>query len=355
MIQTYEKSRGKTLVYPEYYGPIREEIMKARAQFSVWADTIPHPIGEVVKAMSRAHEDGSLPDNLLGERRAFWLGELLGVGKEVQIAAAVGCIAGYTYAVHQDHHLAHWGQKVYIDRDKSQVGYGEFAKNFLFAKAIEMLQKVAQNENRFWEYFNRYLGEYASACIWDAQKGARPQQYSVEDLRIVARRSAPAKIVAASYALATGRERDIPAFEAASDAMATGLQIRDDLANICEDVSSGRYTYVISKLLGYQQPTQTTLQRAAIYTDRIENLLDESTLWLRRASETLGLKREATLQLYIDYMTHENTRIKAQVQEAKKTASFPSQVPQNLESSLGKTETIIWGEINDAIRTRLES
>ncbi|MCH7605156.1 class 1 isoprenoid biosynthesis enzyme [Patescibacteria group bacterium] len=314
MIQAPQTTRGT------YYESIEAKVLEARKRFRLWTESLPQPIGEVIMDMAKGNVEASLHGNLLGERNAFWLGELFGADEELQQLAALGCIAGYAFVIQQDYQ---------IDEGEEATLHQELAKNYLSRKTTQTFQAVAQNHEMFWGYWNQYLNQYTLGCLAEAADGATPRVYTPKDLTMVANRSALVKIVAASFALATAKTSEIPKYEQAVENLIIGLQIRDDLADCIEDFRRGRYTYVMSRLLAGEAATELGLQRAALCSGTIGELLQESTDFLSTASSLLGLRRGNALQLYISHVVDENDAIKEEVSQARKTQTFSLKQLQN--------------------------
>lgn len=328
-----------------YYAPIKDNVLRARDNFKSWADSLPYPVCGVIKALSKSNKEGPLPGTMLGERDAFWLGELLQANAELQQIAAMGCIAGYTYFVHQDHR---------IDQDEHPVLHSELAMNLLYAKLIESFSAVAGDEHRFWHYFDRYLREFASGCLWETLDGRRRRTYSREDLRMVARRSGPAKICSSSLAVRMGKESEIPKYEAAIENVIIALQIRDDIVDCVEDFHKGRYTYPVSRLLGGREPAMISLQRAILYDSTLETLFDESTVHLLSASDILGLDKNTALRRYLDSITDENALIKESVVRAKTNLHACAGKAPNSTLPLSQGELLSWDRVHQVIRNDIQ-
>lgn len=346
MLQTKHLENRQALdqVDVGYYAPILRRVLEARRQFHAWVDTIPEPVGHTVLEMSQGNQQFPVPDKLVGERDAFWFGELVGASEEAQLVAAVGSIAGYAYFLHQDH---------VIDADGGEIRRSELASNFLYAKLLESFQAITPSGSSFWRYWTRYLKEYAEGGLSEAVKGRLPRRYSRDDLRLIAARSAPVKICIASLALGSGKDQEIPRYEAAVEDLSIGLQFRDDLTDCVEDMLHGNYTPVVSHLVGDQQPTMDVLKRAALYTDVIETLLDESTLYLLRASRSFGLTKEMSLQAYIEYLSSQNRTMKGRVSQIREAVASGGGF-QKSKVPLSIYEEPFWSQIEEALRVRLE-
>lgn len=327
-----------------YYAPILGRVLEARRLFHSWVDTIPEPVGQAILRMSQGNQRTPMPGNLVGERDAFWFGELVGASEDSQLVAAVGSIAGYAYFLHQDH---------VVDGDGGEVRYFELARNLLYAKLLESFEAVAASASPFWGYWNRYLSQYTAGSLAEADQSGLPRRYSSNDLAMVAARSAPVKICLASLAIGSGKPQVIPHHEAAIEGLTLGLQIRDDLADCVEDMLRSNYTPVLSRLVGNEQPSMHVVKRAALYTDLIEELLDDSTLYLHKASQAFRLTAEMSLQAYIEFLRAQNHTMKRQVREIKE--SIPSSGScKDLKAPLSPEEESFWYQIDEATRVRLD-
>lgn len=297
-----------------YYAPIALSVEQARIDFLAWADSIPAPVSETIKEMARGNKEAPLPGNLVGERDAFWLGELFGVSEETQQIAALGCIAGYAYVMHQDRSM---------DEGQQTTRHHELARNYLYAKILESFQLVSGDSREFWMHWDCYLNEYTEACVFEAEKAKERSPYSAEDLKMVARRSGLVKGCVAAYVLATKEFHKLPRYEDGIDQLAIGLQIRDDLADWRFDIEVGQYTYVTSKLCG----DEPHVFRAAVgfgTPGTIESLLRESTQCFQKAASLLQLEKDASLQLYLNHLIEENAAIQEKVMEVRESAKQPT-------------------------------
>lgn len=327
----------------EYYAPIMERVLEARRRFNGWTDTLPETVRNTILQMSNVNQE-TYSGRLFGERDAFWLGELVGANEEDQLTAAVASICGYTYFLHQDN---------IIDGDANVIRRGELALNFLYAKLLENFKAITPPGSTFWVLWNKYLREYSEGILFENTRIRFPRQYSRKDLSLVAARSAPVKICAASLALASGKVPDILRIETAIEELTIGLQIRDDLSDWVEDFLRGNYTPVVSQLIGNGQTCIVAIKRSALYSNVLEELLDESTRYLRMASEMLGLTAEMSLQAYIDYLSNQNRGMIDRIQNVKKTIPM-SEGPWDAKAPLSPKEKIWWREIDEIIQIRLE-
>jgi len=323
-----------------YYAPIKSRILNARENFLTWGNSLPYPISEITLKLSKSNKDGPLPGAILGERYAFWIGELLGAREEIQQKVAIGCIAGFIYVIGQDH---------CIDEETQTNLHEELLKNLLYAKLIQSFKSVTKDEDKFWHYFNEYLQEYTEGCLWESVEGRNPRLYSTQNLKMVANRSALVKNCVSSLAIATGKEREILKYCSAIEQFVIGLQIRDDLADLLEDLGGGRYTYPMSRLLEGNRANLFSLQTAMLYTNTVESLLDESTQYLRRTSGELNLPDSSALQSYIDFIADENSIMKCAIVRIKDIRSLHSERVQPTELPLDEKETVAWDEIHSVI------
>ena len=346
MLQTKYFTNKKVLSQDVgYYTPILTRVREARQRFHKWADTLPEEVRQTVSRMCQGNQE-TLPGSLVGERDAFWLGECVNASEESQLIAALGSITGYGYFLHQDD---------VVDGEASTVRRTELARNFLYAKLLESFQKITPSNDSFWDYWNQYLKEYTKGLLFEDVETKIPRPYSRNDdnLIFVAARSAPVKICASSLALSSGKYQEIPRIEKGIEQLTIGLQFRDDLTDCLEDFLRGNYTPVVNRLIGTGQPSLVVLKKAALYTNAIEELLDESTWWLRKASETLGLCAEISLQKYIEHLSTQNDFIKFQVRHVKGGMSLPEE-SSNPKTYLSIQEAYFWDKIYEVIQPRLE-
>jgi len=345
MLKT-KHSKNKNILSQElgYYAPILTNVQEARHILQKWVNTLPEKAGQEVYRMCCGNQR-TFPGRLVGERDAFWLGEIVDASKESQLIAALGSITGYGYFLHQDD---------LVDGEASVVRYTEIARNFLYAKLLESFQRIIPNYVLFWDYWNKYLKEYTEGLLYENVKTKIHCTYSRDDdnLRFIAARSAPVKICASSLALSSGKIRKIPQIEKGIEQLTIGLQLRDDLTDCLEDFFHNNYTPVVSSLIGNEQPSQVVFKKAALYTKTIEKLLDESTWWLQKASDTLALFEKNSLQIYIDYLSNQNEFIKNQIKYIKEDMIL-TKVFSNSNTYLSIQEAHYWNKVYEIIRPKL--
>ena len=340
-------SKNKNILSQElgYYDPILANVQKARHFFQKWVNTLPEKAGQEVYRMGCGNQR-TFPGRLVGERDAFWLGEIVDASKESQLIAALGSITGYGYFLHQDD---------LVDGETSVLRHTEIARNFLYSKLLESFQRIIPNHVLFWDYWNKYLEEYTEGLLYENVKKKIHCTYSRDDdnLRFIAARSAPVKICASSLAISSGRFREIPQIEKGIEQLTIGLQLRDDLADCLEDFFHNNYTPVVSSLIGKKQPSQAVFKKTALYTQTIEKLLDESTWWFRRASDTLTLFEKNSLQIYIDFLSNQNEFVKNQIKYIKEDMILTKD-SSNSNTCLSIQEDHYWNKIYKIIQPKLD-
>lgn len=343
MLQTKHLNNEQVLLSQDvgYYAPILTSVHEARYCFHEWADTLPKDVKEVVLRMCQGNQE-TLPGRLVGERDAFWLGECVNASETSQLIAALGSITGYGYFLHQDD---------VVDGEETSVRQTELARNFLYSKLLESFQKITPSNDSFWDYWNQYLREYTEGLLFESAQNKIVRDD--DNLVFVAARSAPVKMCAASLALSSGRQREIPRIEKGIEQLTIGLQFCDDLTDCLEDFLRGNYTPVVSRLIGTGQSSLVAFKRAVLYTNAIEELLDESTYWLKKASETLCLSAEMSLQIYIEHLSAQNNSIKKQVREIKKESPLAKEFP-NPMSPFSIQEESFWKKIRKIINPCLD-
>ncbi len=337
--QSLDRKQGQHDTSVSYYESIQSDVLKARNRFSNWVATLPTGIQKEVRKLSKGNLRAPMPGNLLGERDAFWFGEMLNVDEEVKQQAAIGSIAGYSYFVHQDR---------VIDHDVYSIGRSiELAMNFLYMKMIECFSQLAPSSNDFWVYFNKYLEEYTIACAWEIGDGSNLRSFTAHDLRRVAHRSAMAKLVPVTLALASGQSYRICKIEQAIEHLTLGLQIKDDLTDVSQDLAEGKWSYVISRIIGNRPKKHNFLVRGLVWTKTCESLLAESARFMKEAEKLLELVDGSALKVYIDYICEQNYCIMDDIFQIKSKVS--SEMPNNWEAPLGLYENQVWHEISQIL------
>lgn len=269
-------------------------------------------------AYAQAKPDGIPAGGRLSQYYAFWLGELLGLKGEILERAALGSVLGSLYVVLQDHTID--------SRDRADPGV-EVLSTILLSAAIETFHSIVPARPEFWRYLRASLREYANACLWEASLRDEGGSVSIADyFANAAGRSAPVKICVAALALAAGKEEQIENLCGAVDSVIIGLQIRDDLTDMEQDVMDGRSTVVIqlarAQFLRMAHEKARTvniesLQNALLLTDLVGDLLRASIEAFETAKAKTAHLPHNSLHRFLDTLIRRNENDAARIEAAK--------------------------------------
>jgi len=130
-------------------------------------------------------------------------------------------------------------------------------------------------------------------------------EFKEGDLIQMARKAAPLKICCAAMGLLAGREEAIEPLEAAVDDLMVAFQLMDDLQDWRTDLSRGCYTCFLTRVMDTRHIhspsllTEAEVKMALFTSPVLEEMLDLTTEYCRRALERTSLLNAPYLKAYI--------------------------------------------------------
>jgi squalene-hopene/tetraprenyl-beta-curcumene cyclase len=138
-------------------------------------------------------------------------------------------------------------------------------------ESYRQLQQLFNSNSIFWERFQKYVADYADACLQEQafQSGKRSwNEYTEEvSIKIAMNKGGVAKAAIAGLADLAGEDRWLETLSESLDLYSLAFQMIDDLEDWKEDVQRGIPSLLISRLL--DRPPQIDPNELAFYLDRL--------------------------------------------------------------------------------------
>lgn len=150
--------------------------------------------------------------------------------------------------------------------------------------------------SRFWDYADRFLGEWLEATVHDGTHAFKDSAVWRVSLLEQASRGAFLKVVCAAACLLGGREEAIPVFANALDHLMVGVVMLDDLFDWVDDLDGSRrnvlvaYCSVLPQTEAHREANRQSVLRelylgeaAAGYFEQLRDHLQEAHRWAIQA------------------------------------------------------------------------
>ena len=155
----------------------------------------------------------------------------------------------------------------------------------------------------FWRLFRASVSTTLAAILKVDALQQRPRAMKASALGLHANVSAIFKVGAAAICVDARRMREFRQISRCADELAIAEQILDDLFDIEEDVSRGRYTFPANTLLGEGAATdewRARLARQMLFGDGVGALLDRAATHVDRARAAINQLRLAPAVHYLE-------------------------------------------------------
>lgn len=201
----------------------------------------------------------------------FWLGETLAVDREVCNKIAVAGVFKFFYFLVQDAVM--------------DAGPGEYKAdllplcNLFLMDFINDYRELFPSHSLFWQAVKQYFTEWAYSTFWERDTFWTPSRLMDEsDLKIIAHKAAPVKIINAAMAIMGGKPEVIGPLDTMIDIVLISAQLLDDCADWREDLKNGNCTYFLSRVMKYfnlddfAALNQSLVQKAICFGDVFQEL-----------------------------------------------------------------------------------
>ena len=167
------------------------------------------------------------------------------------------------------------------------------ADHFLIA-SLEAFQRFPELDDAFWARYRGWIRDTVNGDIEVEDLEADPGRFTKEHLGLHARVSAVLKVGVAAVARMHGRDEDVAWLSRFLDHAAVVHQITDDLDDLVQDLTGGRYTWVANTILALEPG-------ASLESDECARRLREGFLQPERgaviAEELRRIARDATAEV----------------------------------------------------------
>jgi hypothetical protein len=228
----------------------------------------------------------------------FWLQDTFGLDQDTCRHMALGNAFGQYYILIQDE---------VMDTDSGEYkGHLLPMGNLFFLDFVAAYRSLFDSRSPFWEFFEKYLAEWAESVLWEReQHWGQAQEFEEEDLIWLARKAAPLKIPCAAMSLLAGRQEAIEPLEATIDNLIVAFQLVDDLRDWRADLARGCYTYFLTRVMharGIRSSsllTETEVKTALFAGQVLEEILSLTAEYFGRALESISPLNAPYLKAYI--------------------------------------------------------
>jgi hypothetical protein len=228
----------------------------------------------------------------------FWFREMLSIDNDTCRTIAIGNTFALLYFLSQDE---------IIDADPGEYKSDILPlSNLFFLNFISCYRKIIPTGSAFWEYFDRYIHEWANSILWERNEHlGKLKEYEESDFIMFSRKAAPLKIPFAALSLIAGKASYIEHFSRMIDYDQITYQIIDDWRDLSEDLKRGNYTYLLVKVMEYckisdiNQLKEEHIKKAVLFGNVPENMIDTAIKYNKIASESIQTLELSYLNDYL--------------------------------------------------------
>lgn len=201
----------------------------------------------------------------------FWLGQTLAVDKDTCCKISVAGVFKFFYFLVQDAVM--------------DTGPGEYKAdllplgNLFLLDFINQYRELFPKDSLFWQSMKRYFQEWAHSTQWERDTfWTQHRLMNGNDLKIIAHKAAPVKIINVAMAVLSGKPETIGPLDTMIDTILISAQLLDDCADWREDLKDGNCTYFLSQVMRYYNLTdfaalnETMIKKAVYFGDIIQEL-----------------------------------------------------------------------------------
>jgi hypothetical protein len=202
----------------------------------------------------------------------FWLGKTLAVDKDTCCKISIAGVFKFFYFLVQDA-VMDTGPGEY------KAGLLPLGNLFLF-DFINDYREMFPKDSLFWLSMKRYFQEWAHSTQWERETfWTEHQVMTGNDLKIIAHKAAPVKIISAAMAILGRKPEAIGPMDTIIDTVLISAQLLDDCADWRQDLKDGNCTYFLSQVMRYYNLADFTalnepmIKKAICFGDIIQELL----------------------------------------------------------------------------------
>ena len=243
----------------------------------------------------------------------FWLKETLGVDQEACRLSALGITFGTLYFFVQD--------AVMDTRPGEYKGHLLPLGSLFFLDFIAPYRSLFDSGSPFWEYFEKYIEEWAESVLWERKHHwGQMQEYKEDDFIRLGHKASPLKVPCTAMSLLAGREDAIELLEEMLDYNLVVVQLMDDLRDWRGDLVRGNYTYFLTRVMAAQgisslaSLTEAEVEKALFIGRVFEEVLDLAADYNQRTLESISTLHAPYLEAYIDVLAQQCRQLKGELQ-----------------------------------------
>jgi len=263
------------------------------AKCQEYVESLPSPLNNLGKESFRRLPWHPCPYTVV---LPFWVGDIYHLPRDLcRLVALPGCLASF-YVFLQDRIM-----------DESEGQWTKLSPfgTVLFTEMMKQYQALFSVDSPFWNYLEQYITEWLQSVSWEeASHWDKLQDYSEDDLLLIARKAAVFKLSAMPVALLAKRDETVEPLAQYVDYTQVVFDLIDQLRDWRQDLRDRHYGYLLTKVIltaGWSDstsPSEGFVQRAFLVTDVLDSVMSIAIKYCQLARDcTAHLKG----QYLIDY------------------------------------------------------
>lgn len=201
----------------------------------------------------------------------FWLGQSLTVDKDICCKISVAGVFKFFYFLVQD---------AVMDTEPGEYKADLLPLGNLFLfDFINHYHELLPNDSLFRQSMRQYFQEWAYSTRWERETfWTQHQRMTTNDLKIIAHKAAPVKIINAAMAILSGKPEVIGPLDTMIDTILISAQLLDDCVDWREDLKDGNCTYFLSQVMRHNNLTdfaalnESLIKKAVYFGDIIQEI-----------------------------------------------------------------------------------
>jgi len=232
-----------------------------------YIESLPPPLNDLGREYLRRAPWQPFFDTVL----PFWVGDIFRLPRNVSRSVALpSCLAWFCVRL-QDNIMDESGSRW---ANLSPFG------TVVFTEMMRQYRAIFPGSSSFWSYLEQYVTEWMQSVSWEqAFHWNRLQDYSQDDLWLIARKAAMFKLSAMPVALLAQHEEAVEPLAHYVDCTQVVFDFIDQLRDWRQDLQDGHYGYLLTKVMlsvGWSDsapPTEDFVRRAFALDDTIDSVI----------------------------------------------------------------------------------
>ena len=216
----------------------------------------------------------------------FWVGDIYQLSRDqCRLVALPGCLGSF-YVFLQDRIM-----------DESENQWTAFSPlgTVLFTEMMKQYRALFSADSPFWNYLEQYITEWLQSVSWEeASHWDKLQDYSEDDLLLIARKAAMFKLSAMPVALLAKHEETVRPLAEYVDYSQVVFDLIDQLRDWRQDLRDRHYGYLLTKAIltaGWSHsspPSEGFVRRAFLITDVLDSVISLAVKYSRLAENCVS-------------------------------------------------------------------